>query len=181
MRNTFMADEDSFIEHLYLTQDRTWLEKYFDLIAEIIDISKLSSGDPRLVTSVVRNNAYLPVTINNRYVLVASKNSDEINIICQKQLGSRKDLHSGVIFEFRQLPGERKYNDIPPIMVEIDENLVILEELRVSPYGWKQTILTETDRAKGSPYKKYHNPFVFKAATDKEYRNAIFSLVFKKP
>jgi hypothetical protein len=179
MQNIFTTDENSFIEHLHLTYDRIWADKYFDLIAEVIDVSKLSSGDPRLVTSVVRNKAYLPVTINNRYVLVASKDTDEAHIICQKQLEAREDLHSGVTFEFRQLPGERKYNDIPPIMVEIDESLIIQQELRVSIYGWKSTILIERDRAKGSPYKKYHNPFVFKAAIDQKYRNNIFSLVFK--
>jgi hypothetical protein len=178
MRNTFMTDEDSFIEHLHRIHERSWTEKYFDLIAEIIDMAQLSSGDPRFVTSLVRTKAYLPITINNRYVLVASKNTDEAHIICQKQLKSREDLHSGVTFEYRQLPGERKYNDVPPIMVEIDTNLVILQELRGSPYGWESTILIERDRARGSPYKKYHNPFVVKAAIDRKYRNAIFSLVF---
>src|SRR5690349_19111347 len=118
MRNTFMTDEDSFIEQLHLTHDRRWTEKYFDLIAEVIEIAKLRSGDPRFVTSLVRSTAYLPVTINNRYVLVGSKNADAAHIICQKHLESRADLHSGMTFAYRQLPGEKKYNDPPPIMVE---------------------------------------------------------------
>ena len=82
-------------------------------------------------------------------------------------------------FTFRQLPGERKHNAIPPIMVAIGDNLTISQEIRSSLYGWRKTILIEKDRAKGSPYKKYHNPYVFKAAIDRKYRNDIFSLVFE--
>lgn len=115
MRNTFMTDENSFIDHLHLTHDRSWAEKYFDLIAEITEISKLSSDDPRFVTSVVRSSAYLPITVNNRYVLVASKDTDEVHIICQRQLESRDDLHSGVIFEYRQLPGDKETQRSPTI------------------------------------------------------------------
>jgi len=173
-----MTDENSFIDHLRKFNDKNWIEVYFDLIAEVIDTTGLRSDDPRIVTSVVRSDAYFPVTINNRYVLASSKHYDNAFIICQREFHNREDLHSGVSYYFNQLPGERANNDVPPILVIIDKNLIIEPELRSSIYGWRRTLIIEANRAKGSPYKKYHNPYVYKAAKNKDYRANIFGLVF---
>jgi len=179
MNTSYLTDEDAFIEHLRLSDDRKWTEKYFNLIEEVITITSLSSDNPRIVTSVARSNAYLPVTINNRYVLASFRQSYDAVIICQRQFLDRLDLHTGVSYYFKQLSGEKAEHDIPPILVVIDNNLSIPQELKESLYGWKRTLLIETGRAKSSPYKRYHNPYVYKAAVDKTYRKIIFDLVFE--
>ena len=102
MHNTYMTDENSFIDHLRKFNDKNWIEVYFDLIAEVIDTTGLRSDDPRIVTSVVRSDAYFPVTINNRYVLASSKHYDNAFIICQREFHNREDLHSGVSYYFRE-------------------------------------------------------------------------------
>ncbi|NTU73955.1 hypothetical protein HGB07_07415 [Candidatus Roizmanbacteria bacterium] len=178
MRDTYMIDENSFIDHLRLCEDREWAEKYFNLIAEVINITGLQSTDPRIVTSVIRGNVYFPVSVNNRYVLVSSKKHYGAYITCQRQLSDRTDLHLGVWFDFKQLSSEKANGDIPPVMVAVDENLNIPQELRGSIYGWNRTLLIETRRAKASPYRKYHNLYVYKAAKDLDYRSAVFNLVF---
>ena len=178
MGNAYMTDEESFVDHLRLCADRNWMKKYFNLIAEIISITGLRSDDPRIVSSIVTNNAYIPITINNRYVLVSSKQNYNASIICQQQFSDRTDLHLGVVHTFGQLPGEKAQNDTPPVLVKIDETLDICQELRDSIYGWKRTLLIETTRAKASPYKRYHNASVYKAATDREYRDFIFKTAY---
>ena len=178
MEDAYMIDENSFIDHLRLCDDRDWTEKYFNLIAEVVRITGLSSANPRIVTSVVRSTAYFPVSVNNRYVLASSKQNYNAYIICQRQFFERTDLHIGVWFNFKQLRAEKVNNDIPPIMVEIDDTLAVPHELKDSVYGWRRTLVIETGRAKASPYRKSHNPYVYKAATDLDYRKAIFDLVF---
>lgn len=139
MRDVFMIDENSFIDHLSLFNNKIWAEKYFDLIAEVINTTGLHTQDSRMVTSVVRGDAYFPVTVNNRYVLAASKYHDNFYVICQRAFYNREDLHLGVSYYFKQLPGEKANNDVPPIFVEVDSEQVLKQELIDDiSNGWKR-------------------------------------------
>jgi 5-methylcytosine-specific restriction protein A len=167
-------DENAFIDQLCFASNRQWAESYFNLIEQIVQLTGLDKDDPRLVTSVIRGKTYFPVSINNRYILSASKHDSKIRIICQQDFISQPELHLGVSFAFKQLPRERKYNLIPPIMVRLEMNNFPSELYE----GWQESIKSELARATSSPYRKFHNPYVYQAATDHNYRDMALSFAF---
>ena len=73
-----MADDshEQLVEQLQRTPGQEWVDAYFDLAATLVDATGLSNDDPWLVTSLPRKGT-LPVTVNNRYVLVGLRGGDD--------------------------------------------------------------------------------------------------------
>ncbi|MEO6908067.1 MAG: phospholipase D-like domain-containing protein, partial [Abditibacteriaceae bacterium] len=86
------------IERVRLAPSRGWINQYFDLMKELFVSTGLTSDDARLVTSIPNNlrKSFLPVTINNRYVLASFREDQKFLV--------------GIIYgaEFEQLPELRK-------------------------------------------------------------------------
>ena len=169
-------DEESLIEYLRRCTNPTWLDRYLDLIGEVLQVSDLGIDDPRLVCSLVDGEVYLPVSINYRYVLYAKRANYATTIICPYNLQTRRDLHLGSPWSFRQLAGERHTGAVPPIVVRIDSGQPIAEELREA---WHTCLRAEVQRAKASPSRRAHNPFVAQAALDVAYRRQLVGFALR--
>ncbi len=155
------------------------MNSYFELIKRVIEVTGLSNDDPRLALTIPKRTGswcFLPVNINNRYVLNVLNDDPEwsIDLICSYHMRDRLDLHDGRIFHFRPLASERWQVEPPPILVQVktfDIQAELLED-------WHYNLRVETARAKGSPYRRSHRPSIYKAAVDAEFRAVLLRDAF---
>jgi len=74
------TDHDRLVTVVGRAPDPQWIDQYFDLVAYLLEETGLSSNDPRLVTSLPKDNT-IPVTIDNRYVPTALRSTDRVGFI----------------------------------------------------------------------------------------------------
>jgi hypothetical protein len=149
------------------------LEAYLEALAEVLRFTGLEDDDPRLVTSTPKalRGWFLPVTINNRYVLAARNRSEQdFVLILEAGFVQQERLECSVSWHFRPLFQERLE---PPYLCGFaDLNVLDKPELKQS---WLEASRTEVNRARKSVFRQHHNAAVHRAATDLEYRQAVFN------
>jgi serine/threonine protein kinase len=187
---TVSSKEDAearLIERLCdLAPNRQWVESYFDLARQLVEVAGLGPDDPRLVMSIPQSQIILPISINSRYVLAASQ-ADEgqpghaiLDLILPASMKDRIDMLPGVIGHGPFKPsftGETADN--VPLFV----NLSVPSNFDLGPEvleGWKQALLAERDHGQRSRFRKSHEPVVYDAATDPQYRRLLLDRVTKK-
>lgn len=154
-----------------------WINYYFDLVEHLLSETDLTSNDPRLVTSLPQKGS-LPITVNNRYALVAFREEDS-----RTEFILPPDVE-GVDAYLNQTARKVRFNAIydeeemkRPWFVGFDGSLegVIDEKFKSL---WLTAVTRETRRAEQSPYRRYHEPIVCKAASDNDYRQEIIRKAF---
>ena len=177
--NFEQAERADLVNRIRLAPNSQWMHRYFDLVKQVIEVTGLSDDDSRLALTVPKRSGYwcfLPININNRYVLNVLNEDPEwsIDLLCSYHLRNRLDLHDGLIFQCGALASERWQVVPPPILVRLN-GFDIPQELRED---WHYNLRAETARAKGSPYRRSHRSSVFKAATDLKYRAVLLRDAF---
>ncbi len=155
-----------------------WIESYFELAEDLVSETGLSSDDPRLVMSLPRSGT-LPVTVNNRYVLTAFRNGDSITefILPANQGGVHTYVNQADRDgRFRAIYDEDESNRPWFVKYDGDPQDVVDNEFRRL---WLTAVKTEMKRIDKSPYRRYHEPVVYKAITDSAYREQVFSEAFE--
>lgn len=154
-----------------------WAYSYFKLADVLLSETVLSNEDPRLLMSLPQAGA-LPITVNNRYVLVAFRD---------KRSRTEFILPSDTP-EVEAYVEEADYSERFDPIYDEDESetpwFVGFDGLPQQPVDdtfkelWIQAVKTEMERATASPYRKYHEPVFYKAARNREYRERVISEAF---
>jgi len=129
----------------------------------------------------------LPVTINRRYVsgLRRIKEDEKINLyvglaFCSwaVKVPQLRENASVIKWKFGNLRGE---NSEPPYVLffeNLQELLKLLKQSELVYKCWSEVLLTEVNRAKSSPYRKSHEPLMYKMAVDINFRTKILDMVY---
>ncbi len=193
----FEGNHEKLVEWVSKAYTPRWIDRYFDLLDDLISATGLSNGDSRLVTSLPQDGR-IPVSINNRYVLVAMRPAgsathgryrDDYEERVQKYskwatagfiLGPDTENIEALIeladfyFPFKT---RSESDGEPPHYVEyVGEPDRIID--RDFKEAWLNAATNQIDQADGSPYKQYHEPVVYRAARDGEYREKVISEAF---
>jgi hypothetical protein len=171
------------VDRISLFPSREWMDTYFDLMREIIEVAGLSNDDPRIVTSIPKSyEGLLSVMVNRRYVLRAWSQAPSIGpsaaIIYGPGFETLPELESRVAKHERFNPLGGESGSEAPFFLEFgDVNEV--RSLGEFKQGWLDAVLVEVERAKSSTHRKYHQPLVYRAAVDLGYRDAVLSDAFQ--
>lgn len=181
------------VKRIKYSPSREWSNSYFDLVKRILDVTGLKNDNPRLVMSLSPNSRgwHFPVTINNRYVVALRK----------KKENDRSRLFVGLIFNFiaRDIPqlqpnfssksgwwqfsnGRSSYSE-PPYFLSFSNFPELLYWLDTSEQVYQsclEALLVEVKRAKSSPYRKSHEPIMYKMAVDVNFRAEILDLAYSE-
>lgn len=178
------------IKKIKYAPSREWVNSYFDLIKRLVDATGLKNNDPRLVMSLRHTTWHFPVTINFRYALA----------IRRARIDSRNKLFVGLIFcpYCRDVPELQDNDDInrceqfgnlrgelsePPYFLQfnnLNEVLYLLDTSEQVYQCWIDATLAEVNRAKSSVFKKFHQPIVYRVATDANFRAEILDMAYAK-
>jgi len=167
------------VERVKFAPSREWINDYFELLKELISFTGLSNGDPRLVLSIPKDKI-LPVTINRRYVLAADRYGSTV-LIFGSQLSRIPEL----------MNKSNRYGQFNPLGREAEEDLPYLIWLEGMPRSifsdeetdelkdsWREAVLAEMRRGKISPFRKFHEPLVYEAAVNLDYRERVLEEAF---
>lgn len=175
------SDLSRLIERVRMAGSRSSLEAYLDLVKLLLDDLELDGTDQRLSMSIPKSGhgwGFLPVSLNNRYVVALHGGSGEelIGVIFGPDFERRQDLTAKVAFgRFKALPGEDP-KDVP-FIVEARSAADVLrdEEFRV---GWLHAARHELERGRSSPYRRFHVPEFYQLAMDSVYRKGVLDKAF---
>jgi hypothetical protein len=171
------ATSEQLIKRVKFAPSCEWIEGYFDLMKLLLETTGLSNDDPRLVTSIPQSDWLLPVSVNNRYVLAPRKQDGfAVGIIYGPEFELKPHLQTQAISDWRfsPLPGE---GIDTPFFIRFRDAGSILESPEIRD-GWLDAALLEVQRAKSSPYRKFHQSIVYRAAVDLGYRKTILDKAF---
>lgn len=169
---------------------REWTNSYFDLVKQVLDITDLTNDDPRLTMSLSPNKPswFFPVSINNRYVIALQKRRIDgqakyfLGLIfasyCRYIPELCRDRHIEESWQFKNLPNE--YSE-PPYFLRFDdlhEAISLISSSEQVRQCWHDALIAEVNRAKASPYRKYHQVKVYNLAIDKNFRAEILDMAY---
>lgn len=170
-------DHDRLVDTVSGAPNRGWIESYFELAEDLISETGLRSDDPRLVMSLP-NKGTLPVTVNNRYVLVAFREGESSTefILPANQGGVHKYVSRAARGgRFNAIYDEDESDRPRFVRFDGDPHDAVDDEFR---RFWLTAVETEMKRIDKSPYRRYHEPVVYKAAEDSKYRKQVFDEAF---
>lgn len=170
---------ETLVHRVQQAPKREWATGFFDLLNDLIAATGLAEDDARLVTSIAQNDR-IAVSINNRYVLgsffsgepttgfIVGADTENVD-----ELVETADEHMA----FNALSGEAP--DETPHWVEFtgEPERMVSEPFRRE---WISAVYNELERASGSPYQDSHEPLVFRAAVEEEYRNRVLWEAFSE-
>lgn len=169
------------VERIRLFPSRVWADSYFGLMKEVIEAAALDKNDPRLVTSIPKSPGswLLPVTINQRYVLAPYRKNKEffVGVIFGAMFKTVAELNFRTAFygSFDPLRGESDLNTPYFLRFNAVSIASIPEDFRV---GWIRAVLAELERASSSSFRKFHQPLVYEAAINAQYREKLLTEAF---
>ncbi len=169
---------------------REWVNSYFDLVKQVLDVTGLKNDDPRLTMSLSlhRTSWHFPVTINFRYVIAMQKQKIDgqdkycVGLIfasyCRDIPELSRDSRIKEPWKFSNLRGE--FSE-PPYFLRFD-NLYEIASLIESSVQvrqcWHDALIAEVNRAKASPFRKFHQPIVYRFVTDINFRAEILNMAY---
>lgn len=181
------------VKRIKYSPSREWVNSYFDLVKRILDVTGLKNDNPRLVMSLSPNSTgwHFPVTINNRYVVALRKKKENEKIrlfvgsifnfsardIPQLQISfdakSGWGQFSNLRGEYSEPPYFLRFANFPEFLYWLDTSEQVYE-------SWREALLAEVERAKSSPYRKSHEPIMYKMAVDVNFRAEILDLAYSE-
>ena len=168
---------EALVNRVQLAPSREWANSFFGLMSDLISATKLSEDDRRLVTGIAQDDR-ITLSINTRMVLGAFFSGEpKVGFIIGNDAENVEEIiqESDDDLPFNALSGEDE--DETPHWVEYEGE----PERMMSPTfrgEWLKTALREKDRASGSVHQSSHEPLVYQAAIDENYRNQVLSEAF---
>jgi hypothetical protein len=163
---------ERLVERVAEASSQAWIDRHFDLLGELLATTGLSSDDPRLVTSIPKAGG-IHVTINSRFVLTVMR-SDRTStgfILSDDTKGLGELIAQASNYERFENEGSASH------LLEFHDGLDRIT-IPVVKRGWLRAVLNEVDRGKRSPYRRYHEPAVYRAAVDHDYRRRVLDEAF---
>jgi biotin operon repressor len=182
------GQEERLIERLRLAPDRQWAESFLDLAGKLVEAAELGGDDPRLVMSIPKAKC-LPITLNSRYVLSAFEGDERdegdprhavIGLILPATMKEHINELPGVIghgpFD-SAYAGEAADNVPRYVRFSIDSKFNLGPQVLE---GWRQALLAERDHGSRSRFRRFHEPVVYRAVTDLQYRRELLDRAFTR-
>jgi hypothetical protein len=169
---------ERLVKKLRQAPDRAWADHYLDLVAELVEATGLDGDDPRLVMSIPQGPE-LPVTVCQRYVLAAfRKRQPVLSMILPHQPELLDGLHvvrwgNG----FRPRKHESNVRGPYCVSMEVADPAAIPDGVKDA---WRELVRRELSRGRYSSFKRHHEPIVFQAATDAEFRRGLLDEAFSE-
>lgn len=169
---------EALVERLSLAPTREWIAEYLNLIKELIEFCGLAWNDERLALTLRKKETRLPVNINQRYVLNAqlAKGEDPVvGLILGADFTRYHRLHKEA-YQFKPRRGELV--EEAPYWISKQDGLPSEHIFADLKNEWKKTVLAELARGKRSGFRKHHEPLIYEAATDLDYRESLLDRAF---
>lgn len=167
----------NLVTYLKFAPNRKWLEDYLNLIKLLLNHCKLENGDKRLVMTTAHSNAFLPVTINARYVLAIQRSPIRtMAIYGYEDVMNQPDIKA-LITEETFSNGNRKITEPPPFCIRFHSSKDILNSALKKKH-WLIAAHKEIAHGTKSPYSRYHNKLVYELAVNTDFRSKIIDSVF---
>ena len=172
------------LRRVRLAPGRDWAERYLRLIGRLVTTAELGPDDPRLAISMPgarQKSPLIHVNVNNRWVLTnyARRYGFHLGIIYGPEYEYQPELTDYVqeVWPYAPQWGERSAMTATPYYLRLRSDLgaAMPEEM---VFGWLDATVAEARRAKGSPYRKYHQPVVYAAAMDEDFRARLMNEAF---
>lgn len=171
-------NHDRLVRTVGRAPDREWIESYVELAELLISETQLDSDDPRLVMSLPRKGT-LPVTVNNRYALVAFRGgptSTEFILPDDEESTHKYANQSDRSARFDAIYNEEKATRPWLVRFDGDPQAPLEDDFKRL---WLSAVRTELDRIDKSPYRRHHQTAVYDMVTDAEYREQVFDDAFE--
>lgn len=164
-----LTSHDVLLARIRSFPSRQWITDYFDLAREIIQDFEIANDDPRLVMSIPKGGA-LPVTINQRYVLRGSRNG-RVGLIMPSEYnpGPDEKVHPDYFFNKMHIR-EALWVEFPTW-----DRIELPERVKTC---WKTAIEEELGQGRRSSFRMFHQPVVFMAIVNLEYRKLVLDQAF---
>lgn len=170
---------DRLVERVKMAPSRQWINGYFDLIKGLIEFCDLKNDDPRVCMSLPERRAKIQVNLNMRVVLHAylGKGSPWTGFLFgpKVKLSRRLENIRSDYEEFKARRGEDE-NELPYYVSFPGMPTAILSDY--FDREWKIAASAELQRRKGSPIRDLHQPLIYKAAVDVDYRTYVLDKAF---
>ena len=155
-----------------------WMYSYFNLVDELLSETELRNDDPRLLMSIPQAG-YLPVTINNRFVLVAFRDEQSRTEFILPPTKKSEPYIEQADYTGRFNPIYDEKESESPWFVGFDgiPNRIVDKEFKEI---WMNAVDKEMERAEKAPQRQYHDPVVYRAARDREYREKVIREAFEQ-
>jgi hypothetical protein len=175
-------DEEShakLVQRVNKAPSPEWACSYFRLVDELLSETGLTNDDPRLLTSIPQAGT-LPVTVNNRYALVAFRGERSRTEFIFPSDAEGTDSYiqrADYTGRFDPLYGESESDT--PWFVGFDgiPGQIVDDGFK---QRWLSAVANEMGRAEKSPYRQYHEPIVYQAVRDREYREHLIREAFER-
>lgn len=162
------------VERVSEAPDREWINTYFDLMAEVIEITGIDEDDTQIATTVPKSNSRLPVIINQRYVLTAFLEKGKVGFMLPSD-SNTVDTFSEYISDFGAFSTS---SDNDPYWLEFPGNP---NEYLTNQFkdDWKSAIKKEQQRGSHSTHRQWHQSSSYKTAINTTYRGEVLQEAFK--
>lgn len=171
---------DRLVERIGMAPSRSWINGYFDLIEGLIEFCDLRDSDTRVCMSLPKGRAKIQVNLNMRMVLYAllGKGGPCTGFIFGRavQLSRRLEKIGTAFDDFKAQRGEEDI-DVPYYVAFPGIPTAILSNS--FDRAWKSAALVELERRKGSPIRDKHEPLIYRAAVDMDFRNFVLDEAFR--
>ena len=169
------SSHERLVERVKDAPTHEWIDRHFDLIAELLSVTELAENDQILVLSVPSSGG-IHVTINHRYVLTAMRTARNRTEFILSNETKDVDQYIQQATEHYQFENQ---DDVPgPHLVMFEDGLQRVQDAEFKR-GWKLGLINEVEnRWQRAPKRDSHEPAVYKAAVDREYRKSVLNEAF---
>ena len=177
------AEASDLIERLRMAPSREWANCWLDLARQLIEVTELGPDDPRISMSMPQNRL-MAVTIIRRYVLwvplpnANSLHAPEVGLILPASNRPQVKRMPDVVSYDSFRPGHKgETQNTAPLGVifatedGFDLNSAVLD-------GWKEAAIAECSHGRRSNFRKHHQPIMYRAVSDDEFRLQLFDEAF---
>ena len=165
--------------------NREWASGYFDLMKELLEVAALRQDDPRLLLSMPKtkssNPYHLPMSINNRYVLDNKRQMGKYSVrfIYGPHFDWRPDLQAMATAAWRYR-AQRGQTGLMPLYLQPRGVQTTPSIPAIFREGWLEAAYIEANRRVViNPKRQYHQPIVYCAAMDLDYRAQLLDGAFQ--
>lgn len=184
--------QERFAQKIKFAPSREWVNSYFDLVKQVLDITGLKNDDPRLTMSLSPNKTswHFPVSINFRYVIAMQKRKIDgqdkyfVGLIfasyCRDIPELSRDRRIKESWKFSNLRGE--FSETPYFLRfdNLYEAASLIASSEQVKQCWHDALIAEVNRAKSSTFRKFHQPKVYNLVTDKNFRAEILDMAYSE-
>lgn len=179
--------DQQIAEFFALAPSREWLDTYLDLANEMITFTGLGPDDRRLAVTL-REQPYLPLTVNQRYVQSAAvkhtrkegapERHPVVGLILPAHFRKQAEIADGAlpVSSFRPWAKGETAESVP-LYVSFARPAPIRFERAIRD-AWREAVLVECDHGRASSFRRFHQPALYRAITEPEYRRRLLDLAF---